>query len=97
MIGFKNKAGQVKIIPKFNSFTTVGKFENVIGVAEEKHDRIDNYYLTKKGRIVGKDSLYIFDNGADCESKSFIRFRDKIIHKVGMFDKNGNIANTCRL
>lgn len=92
LIGFQNKAGQIKIVPKFNSFTTACRFANIIGVAEEKGGRISNYYLTKKGKIVGKDSLYIFDNSADCENEGFIRFRDKLSHKVGLFNSNGNVS-----
>jgi hypothetical protein len=92
MIGFKDRAGQIKIVPKFNVFTIAGKFDKIIGVSEEKGEIINSYYLTKKGRIVGEDNLYIFDNGADCESEGFIRFRDKITHKVGMFNSNGDIA-----
>jgi len=92
LIGFKDKHGIVKIKPTFKGFTSANKFDDIIAVTEEKNEVWESYYLTKKGRIVGRDSLYLFDNGADCESEVFIRFRDKRTHKVGMFDKNGDIA-----
>jgi hypothetical protein len=92
LIGFKDQTGKIKITPKFNSFTTASQFDNIIGVAQEKGGKIISCYLTKRGRIVGKDSLYIFDNGADCESEGYIRFRGKLTHKVGMFNGDGNIA-----
>ena len=88
LIGFKDKGGQIKIVPKFNSFTSARRFDNVICVSDGRVD----YYLTKKGRIVGKNNAYVFDNGFDCESEGFIRFRDKVTHKVGMFNSNGDVA-----
>ena len=42
--------------------------------------------------IVGKDSVYIFDNTPDCENEGFIRFRDHKTDKAGMFNRNGNIV-----
>jgi hypothetical protein len=92
LIGFKDKAGQIKIKPKFSNYMTAGRFKNIIGASEEKGKRTITYYLTKKGRIIGKGDLYIIDNSPDCESEGFIRFRDKITHKVGMFNSNGDIA-----
>ena len=62
LIGYKDKNGVVKIEPKFTGFTNAGKFENIIAVAEEINDKWKSYYLTKQGRIVGIDSLHIFDN-----------------------------------
>jgi len=92
LIGYKNKNGIVKIEPKFTGFTSAGKFENIIAVSEEINGSWKTYYLTKSGKIIGQDSLYVFDNGFDCESEGFIRFRDKISDKVGMFDRNGNVV-----
>jgi hypothetical protein len=92
LLGFKDKIGKIKIAPSFSEFTTAKKFENIIGISKREHGKIESYYLTKKGRIVGRDCLYIFDNGSDCESEGFIRFRDNITHKVGMFNSNGGIA-----
>lgn len=93
LIGYKDKNGVVKIEPKFQSgFTSASKFDNIIAVAEEVNQHWKFYYLTKSGRIVGRDSLYIFDNGSDCESEGFIRFRDTKTDKVGMFNRNGDIV-----
>jgi len=91
LLGFKNSTGQVEIEPKFMGFTIARKFDNIIAVMVKNEGNYKTYYLTKSGKKVGIDSLHIFDNGADCESEGFIRFRDKVTDKVGMFDKNGNI------
>jgi hypothetical protein len=90
--GFKDLKGLVKIAPRFSGFTVANKFDDIIAVSEEATEKWANYFLTKAGRIVGKDSLHIFDNSADCESEGFIRFRDPKTEKVGLFDKNGNIT-----
>ena len=92
LMGFKNSKGQVEIEPKFMGFTMARKFDNIIAVMEKNDDNYKTYYLTKSGKKVGFDSLYIYDNGADCENEGFIRFRVKATDKVGMFDKNGNIV-----
>lgn len=91
-MGFKDKNGVIKIEPKFTAFTTAGKFENIIAVTEEINGKWNSYYLTKAGRIVGRDSLQIFDNTADCENEGLIRFHDRKTDKVGMFNKKGDIA-----
>lgn len=92
LMGFKNSKGEVMIEPRFMGFTIAKTFDNIIAVMEKNNDEYDLYYLTKSGEKVGYDSLHIYDNGADCESEGFIRFRDKKTDKVGMFDKNGKIA-----
>lgn len=91
-MGFKDKNGVVKIEPKFSGVTTAGKFENIVAVTEEINGTWNSYYLTKTGRIVGRDSLHIFDNAADCENEGFIRFHDRKTDQVGMFDKKGDIT-----
>jgi hypothetical protein len=63
-----------------------------MAVMEDNGDDYISYYLTKSGKTIGRDSLYIFDNGADCESEGFIRFRDKETDKVGMFNSEGKIV-----
>jgi len=90
--GFKNSNDEVMIEPKFMGITSALEFDNIIAVMEEKEGEYKSYYLTKSGKKVGFDSLYIFDNGADCESDGFIRFKDKETDKVGMFDKDGTIV-----
>lgn len=93
LIGYKDKNGEVKIEPKFQSgFTSANKFDDIVAVAEEVNQHWTFYYLTKSGRIAGRDSLYIFDNGSDCESEGFIRFRDKKTDKAGMFNRNGEVV-----
>lgn len=92
LVGFKDKNGTIKIEPKFMGFTSANKFDGIIAVTEEANDSWKNYYLTKTGKIVGRDSLYVFDNGSDCESEGFIRFRDSKTDKMGIFNSNGEIA-----
>ncbi|MNX28004.1 hypothetical protein D3C86_580990 [compost metagenome] len=90
-IGFKDKNGNIKIEPKFMGMTIANRFENIIAVTEEEKDSWKSYYLIKNGNIVGRDSLYIFDNGPDCENEGFIRFRDPKTDKMGFFNGNGEI------
>ena len=92
LMGFKNLEGGIMIEPKFMGLTVARSFNNIIAVMEDNNGKYDTYYLTKSGKKIGYDSLHIFDNGADCESEGFIRFRDKKTEKVGMFNKNGNIT-----
>lgn len=91
-IGFKDKNGNIKITPKFTRMTSAHKFDAIIAVNEDVNDSWKSYYLTKSGKIVGLDSLYIFDNGPDCESEGFIRFRDPKTDKMGMFNGDGKIV-----
>ncbi len=91
LIGYKDKNGIVRIEPKFTAFVGAGKFDNIIATSEEINGKWTNYHLTKAGRIVGRDSLYIWDNTPDCESEGFIRFRDSKTDKTGMFNRNGVI------
>jgi hypothetical protein len=92
LIGFKDPKGIVKIEPKFTGLTCANKFQDIIVVTENTNGEWKSYYLTKKGKIVGRDSLHIFDNGFDCESEGFIRFRDYKTDKVGLFNKDGEIV-----
>lgn len=92
MIGYKDKNGVVKIEPKFTGFSNAGRFDHIIAATEENDGKWTSYYLTKSGKMVGIDSLHVFDNGADCENEGFIRFRDKKTDKVGLFDRNGKVV-----
>ncbi|PIB38523.1 hypothetical protein BFP75_16095 [Maribacter sp. 4G9] len=92
LIGFQDSKGQIKIEPRFMGLTSAIKFEDIIAVMEENERGYETYYLTKTGKKVGKDSLFIYDNSADCESEGFIRFRDKKTDKVGLFNKDGHIV-----
>ena len=91
LFGYKDKNGTVKIEPKF-TMVFADKFNHIIAVTKEVNSQWDSYYLTKSGKIVGRDSLYFFDNGFDCENEGFIRFRDHKIDKAGLFNKNGDIV-----
>lgn len=92
LIGYKDNYGVVRIEPKFSGLTSAAKFDNIIAVSEEIHGKWQNYYLTKSGLLVGRDSLYYFDNSFDCECDGFIRFRDHNKDLAGMFNKHGEIA-----
>jgi len=91
-LGFKDKSGNIKIEPKFMGMTIAHKFENIIAVSEEENENWKSYYLTKTGKIVGRDSLYVFDNGPDCENEGFIRFNDPKTDKMGLFNGDGKIV-----
>ena len=92
MAGFKDKNGIIKIAPMFKGFTSGARFENIIAVMEVDNGEAGRYYLTKSGKIVGRDSLHMFDNGTECESEGFISFRDGTTDKAGMFNRNGDVA-----
>ncbi|HSC54539.1 MAG TPA: hypothetical protein VLC98_12995 [Phnomibacter sp.] len=93
LFGYKDKNGIVKVEPKFQiGFNKAHKVDNIVAVSEVEGEHWKRYYLTKSGRIVGRDSLHYFDNAPDCESEGFIRFRDKKTDRVGMFDRNGDVA-----
>ncbi len=92
LFGYKNKAGIVKIKPKFTGLTTAVKFERILAATEKVNNGYKFYYLLKSGKIFGEDSLYVFDNATDCESEGFIRFKDKKTDKTGMFNSRGNIV-----
>ncbi len=92
LFGYKDKKGIVKIQPKFNGLTIANKFDDIIAAEEKTSTGQVSYYLTKSGRIIGRDSLHFYDNGADCESEGFIRFHDRKTDKVGMFNRDGNIG-----
>jgi len=92
LIGFKDQNGHTRIEPKYMGFTTARKFDKIIAVMEQSNSKHDTYYLTKTGKIVGRDNTYIFDNRPDCESEGFIRFRDKKTDKVGMYNSKGEIV-----
>ncbi len=92
LIGFKDQNGHVRIEPRYTGFTTARKFEKIIAVMEQTSSKQTMFYLTKSGKIVGRDNIYIIDNGPDCESEGFIRFRDRKTDKVGMYNGKGEIV-----
>jgi len=92
LIGFKDKHGKVRIPQKFAGIMGGKKFDYILAAIEVADSTHLTYYLTKSGRIVGRDSLFYFDNMPDCENEGFIRFHDKQTDKVGMFNRNGDIV-----
>jgi hypothetical protein len=92
LMGFKDINGKIRIEPKYTGFTTAKKFDKIIAVMEENNGKNETFYLTKSGEKVGRNNIYLFDNGPDCESEGFIRFRDKKTDKVGMFNGKGEIV-----
>jgi hypothetical protein len=89
LIGFKDQNGRIRIDAAYTNFTTVRKFDKIVAVMKENNE---TYYLTKCGKKFGINSVYFFDNGPDCESEGFIRFRDNKTDKVGMFNGEGEIV-----
>lgn len=92
LVGYKDRSGDVKITPKFAGYMTAMKFDKIVAGMERNGEKWISYYVNKDGKVFGTDSMYIFDNTADCENEGFIRFRDSKSDKVGLFDKNGNIV-----
>lgn len=89
LYGFKDEDGNVKIDPMYNGFLLAPRFSDIVAVMEGNNN---SYYLTKNKTRVGRDSLFIWDNGFDCESEGFIRFSDKKKSTVGMFNSDGAVV-----
>jgi hypothetical protein len=89
LFGFIDSSGEIKIAPKYIGFMLAPKFSDIIAVMEENNE---TYYLLKNGKGVGRDSLYIVDNGFDCESEGYIRFKDNRINTVGIFNSEGKVV-----
>ncbi|RZM29145.1 MAG: WG repeat-containing protein [Pedobacter sp.] len=90
LAGYKDSHGVVKISPRFGGLTNAPVFKNVIAVTDQRSNT--SYYLLKNGKMVGKDSLYVYDMTFDCEQEGKIRFRDPITDKTGFFNAEGKIA-----
>lgn len=73
-------------------FAEENKSDKIIAVSKIDNGLYESYYLTRTGKKVGIDSLYMYDNGVDCENEGYIRFRDRKIDKVGFFDNDGNVV-----
>lgn len=91
LVGYKDSKGVVRIKPKFNGYFVAQRFEHIMAVSQTIHQKWTSYYLTKSGRIVGRDSTINFDNAPDCEHEGFIRFKAPKSDLVGMFNKDGNV------
>ncbi|MDD5359531.1 MAG: hypothetical protein PHI02_04635 [Sulfurovaceae bacterium] len=74
------------------AFAKENKTDKIIAISKINNGSYESYYLTRTGKKVGIDSLYMYDNGVDCENDGYIRFRDHKIDKVGFFDNDGNVA-----
>ena len=92
LVGFKDQNGTIRIKPRYTSFTTARKLDKIVAVMEEKKGKSVFYYLTKAGKKIQRENLYFFDNGPDCESEGFIRFRDRKTDNVGLLNGKGEIA-----
>jgi len=92
LIGFKDAQGRVKIEPRYSGFTIARQFDHIMAVMEQNGNSYTSYYLTRSGKKLGRDRIYIHDNSPDCESEGFIRFRDPATEKVGLYNRNGEIA-----
>lgn len=92
LVGYKDQQGVVKIQPHFSGATAAAYFDEIMTVSEEQSGKLQNYYLTKGGRRIGHDSLYVFDNTPDCENEGFIRFRDRTTGFAGLFNRRGDMV-----
>lgn len=92
LIGFKDQHSNIKIEPRFMGWTIAQRFDHITATTEEKDGNFYSCYLTKTGRKIGRDSLLIMDNSADCESEGFIRFHDKTTDSEGLFNRHGDIV-----
>ncbi len=73
-------------------FAKENKSDKIVAISKIGNGSYESYYITRTGKKVGIDSLYMYDNGVDCENEGYIRFRDHKIDKVGFFDNDGNVA-----
>ena len=92
LVGFKDQQGQIRIQPRFSTFGAAQKFDDIIAVSEFTNKTYKNYYFTKKGKAVGRDSVFYFDNTPDCESEGFIRFHDRESLKMGILNADGDVT-----
>lgn len=92
LIGYKDAHGVVKIGPRFAPFAAAYRFDRIIAANEKVGDKWENYYYTKAGKITARDSVFFFDNTADCESEGFIRFHDRKKDAMGLLNGNGDVV-----
>ncbi len=96
LTGFKNSQSGIVLDPQF---VQVGgqKFQDVVAVmTEEKAGNWHGYYLFRDMKKAGIDSLYMFDNGFDCENEGFIRFTDHKTDLTGVFNREGKVVIPAR-
>lgn len=90
LIGYINAEGEVMIEPRFSGFTNAKYFEHIIAVSEKVQGKYESYYLTKSGKKIEENELYVFDFSYDCEYEGHIRFTKG--DKIGMLDSSGHVA-----
>lgn len=89
LVGFKDAEGRVLYTPQFTAGPQ--RMEHIMAVVkEDKAGKWHPYYILRSGKIIGRDSMYVFDNGFDCENEGFIRFTTK--DKTGLFNRKGEIV-----
>jgi len=87
LYGYKDANGRIRIPAKFGSFVPALKFRHIAAVTEQA--TLEQYYLLKNGRQVGRDSVYMFDYTYDCEQEGLIRFRSRAQNRVGFLNGQG--------
>lgn len=91
-VGYKDAVGKVIIPARFNTFFTPAEtIDEIASFSDERDGKPGSGYVTNTGTIVARDSLYIFDFTADCESEGFIRFRGKQ-ELVGLLNGKGKVV-----
>ncbi|WP_130733946.1 WG repeat-containing protein [Flavobacterium sp. J27] len=92
-IGFKNNQGTIMLKPRFSPFTINQKFEKIIAINDANDSHYTSYYVNKKGKKFGLDSLYVFDFTYDVELEGHIRFSTgKYLDSIGLFNAEGKIT-----
>jgi hypothetical protein len=89
LVGFKDVNDKVVYTPQFTQAPQ--QLEHIMAVVkEDKAGKWHYHYMLRSGKILGRDSMYVFDNGFDCENEGFIRFTTK--DKTGLFNRHGAVA-----
>lgn len=89
LVGFKAANGRVVYTPQFTQAPQ--KLEHIMAVVTaDKAGKWQYHYMLRSGKILGRDSMYVYDNGFDCENEGFIRFTTN--DKTGLFNRKGEIV-----
>ncbi|MBK8807126.1 MAG: hypothetical protein IPO21_10970 [Bacteroidales bacterium] len=93
LLGFKDLKDSVIFDTIFTVFSTAKKVENIVAVIEKTGDTSYlAYHITRDKRRIGIDSVYFYDNAADCENEGFIRFHNKKTDKLGLLNRHGKVV-----
>ena len=90
--GFSDERGVVQVAPRFRGLAWAKRLDRIMAVTEGGPGPWVSYYLTRSGRTIGRDSVYVFDNAMDCEREGYIRFTSRQTGLVGMFNGQGDVA-----